>query len=196
MRMASTSVSTGNTTFRIVTRVSGVVSLLPAAAVAPILVFIGIEITAQAFLASPPRHAPAVAVSFIPAVAAVVLIQTSEILGAVGKSPADLVGDGRLTFDTLLVMGNGFVLTALVWGSALAAIIDRRLGAAAAVLAAGGVAALFGLIHSPLATGAVFWPWSVANATPLVIAGGYGVSAALLLVLAPRAAPAAKALDP
>jgi AGZA family xanthine/uracil permease-like MFS transporter len=172
------------------------VSLLPEAAVAPILVFIGLQITAQAFLASPPRHAPAVAVSFIPAVAALVLIQANGLLGAVGKSPADLVGDGRLTFGTLLVMGNGFVLTALVWGSALAAIIDRRLGPAAGVLGAGGLATLFGLIHSPLASGAAFWPWSVASATPLVIAGAYGVAAALLLVLAPRAALTGKALDP
>ena len=37
--------------------VSLLVSLLPEAAVAPILIFIGLEITAQAFLASPPRHA-------------------------------------------------------------------------------------------------------------------------------------------
>jgi AGZA family xanthine/uracil permease-like MFS transporter len=41
--------------------VSLLVSLLPEAAVAPILIFIGLEITAQAFVASPPRHAPAVA---------------------------------------------------------------------------------------------------------------------------------------
>jgi len=176
--------------------VSVLVGLLPEAAVAPILIFIGLQITAQAFLASPPRHAPAVAVSFIPAVAALVLIQANGLLGAVGKSPADLVGEGRLTFGTLLVMGNGFVLTALVWGSALAAIIDRRLGPAAAALGAGGLATLFGLIHSPLPSGAVFWPWSVASATPLAIAGAYGVTAALLLLLAPRAAMSAKALDP
>ncbi len=37
--------------------VSLLVSLLPDAAVAPILIFIGLQITAQAFLASPARHA-------------------------------------------------------------------------------------------------------------------------------------------
>ena len=42
---------------------SWLVGLLPEAAVAPILVYIGLEITAQAFLASPPRHGPAVAAS-------------------------------------------------------------------------------------------------------------------------------------
>src|SRR5439155_1125031 len=109
--------------------------------------------TAQAFVASPPRHAAAVAVSFIPAVAALVLIQANALLGSVGKGAPDLSGPGRLTFDALLVLGNGFVLTALVWGSALCCIIDRRPGPAAAVLGAAGVAALFGVMHSPPPTG-------------------------------------------
>jgi AGZA family xanthine/uracil permease-like MFS transporter len=39
--------------------ISVLVSVLPEAAVAPILIFIGLEITAQAFTASPARHAPA-----------------------------------------------------------------------------------------------------------------------------------------
>src|SRR5262249_61659106 len=39
--------------------VSLLVSLLPEAAGAPILIFIGLQITGQAVLASPPRHAPA-----------------------------------------------------------------------------------------------------------------------------------------
>ena len=119
--------------------VSLLVSLLPEAAVAPILIFIGLEITAQAFVASPPRHAPAVAFSFIPAVAALVLIQINGLLPAArARAPADLTGDGQATYATLLVVGNGFVLTALAWGSALVAIIDRRPGVAAAVLGTRG----------------------------------------------------------
>ena len=161
--------------------VSLLVSLLPEAAVAPILIFIGLSITAQAFTASPPRHAVAVALSFVPAVAALVLIEVNALLGSLGKTPADLTGAGRATFDTLLVLGNGFILTALVWGSALCAIVDRRLAAAAAIFAGAGVAVLFGVVHSPLPSGAVFWPWAMASATPLAVAGGYGVAAALLL---------------
>jgi AGZA family xanthine/uracil permease-like MFS transporter len=167
--------------------VSLLVSLLPEAAVAPILIFIGLQITAQAFLASPARHGAAVAVSFIPAVAALVLIQANGLLGGVGKSAADLAGEGRATFDTLLVLGNGFILTALLWGSALVWIIDRRLLRAAAVLGLAGLATLFGLIHSPLPNGAVFWPWAVRSGAPLSVAGAYGVAAALLVLLAGRA---------
>jgi adenine/guanine/hypoxanthine permease len=163
--------------------VAVLVRLLPEAAVAPILVFVGLQITAQAFLASPARHAPAVAVSFLPAVAALVLIEGSLLLGGAGRSPADLTGDGRLLWGALLVLGNGFILTALVWGSAVVAIIDRRLPVAAAVLAIAAVATLFGLIHSPLPGGAVFWPWAVASGMPHALAAAYGVAASLLLLL-------------
>ena len=162
------------------------VALLPEAAVAPILIFIGLEITAQAFLASPARHAVAVAVSFIPAVAALVLIQANALLAAVGKSAADLSGDARLTFDSLLVLGNGFILTALFWGTGLAWIVDRRLHAAAATFGLAGIATLFGVIHSPLPNGAVFWPWSVGSATPLALVGAYGAAVALLLLMGTR----------
>ncbi len=159
------------------------VHLLPDAAVAPILVFVGLQITAQAFLASPARHAPAVALAFLPAVAALVLIQGNLLLGSVGKSAADLAGEGRAMWSTLLVLGNGFILTALLWGSALVAIIERRLPVAGAVLAIAAVATLFGLIHSPLPDGAVFWPWAIASSAPHTLAAAYGVAGALLVLL-------------
>jgi AGZA family xanthine/uracil permease-like MFS transporter len=166
--------------------VSVLVTLLPEPAVAPILIFIGLQITTQAFLASPARHGVAVAVSFIPAVAALVLIEANALLQSAGRTAADLTGAGRATFDGLLVLGNGFILTALVWASALCCIVDRRLGSAAAILGAAGVAALFGVVHSPLASGAVFWPWSIDSGTPFRLAGAYGVAAALVLLLGAR----------
>ena len=42
---------------------------VPVAAVFPILIFVGLEITAQSFLATPYRHYPAVAISCVPALA-------------------------------------------------------------------------------------------------------------------------------
>jgi AGZA family xanthine/uracil permease-like MFS transporter len=168
--------------------VAALVQLLPDAAVAPILVFVGLQITAQAFLAPPARHAPAVVLSFLPAVAALVLIQGKLLLGGVGKSAADLAGEGRLVWGALLVLGNGFILSALLWGAAMVAIIERRLRVAGAVLALAAAATLFGVIHSPLPDGAVFWPWAVASTTPHTLAAAYGVAAALLLLLGRREA--------
>jgi len=169
--------------------ISLLVSVLPEAAVAPILIFVGLGICTQAFLASPHRHAPAVAISFIPAIAALVLIQANTLLPAVEKSAADLAGEGRRTYDALAALGNGFILTALIWGSAVACIIDRRLRLAAVAFAVASLATLFGVIHSPLPNGALFWPWSIATKTPLTLAGGYGLAAALLLLLSGRARP-------
>ena len=125
------------------------VGLLPEAAVAPILVYIGLEITAQAFLASPARHGPAVAATFVPVAAAVVLIEL---------------------------------------GSALAWMIDRKLLLTAAVFAVASLATLFGVIHSPLPTGALFWPWSVGIAREVAwpVAGAYGVLAAMSALLTLR----------
>jgi AGZA family xanthine/uracil permease-like MFS transporter len=166
--------------------VSLLVSLLPEAAVAPVLVFIGLQITAQAFLASPARHAPAVAVSFVPAIAALVLIQGQALLQGAGRRAADLSGEARAAFETLLVLGNGFVLTALLWGWALVLIIERRLARAAAVLTAAGLATLVGVIHSPLPSGALFWPGAGGTTASLSLAGAYGLAAALLLLLDQR----------
>ena len=165
------------------------VAVLPEAAVAPILVFIGLEITAQAFLASPRHHGPAVALAFVPTAATVVLIELGTVLAALGKSPADLTGDAALTYRALLVLGNGFVLTAVLWGAALVFLLERRPAWAALVFALASAATLFGLIHSPLASGALFWPWSAGAPVEVAgrVAGAYGVLAALAWLAGTRA---------
>jgi adenine/guanine/hypoxanthine permease len=172
----------------VVGMLSWLVGLLPEAAVAPILVYIGLEITAQAFLASPPRHGPAVAVTFVPVAAAVVLIELAAALGGVGKSAADLTGDAALTHRALLVLGNGFILTAVLWGAAVAWMIDRRLRLTAVAFAVASLATLFGVIHSPLPGGALFWPWSVGIAREVAwpVAGAYGLLAAVCAMLGVR----------
>ena len=166
------------------------VGVLPEAAVAPILVYIGLEITAQAFHASPARHGPAVAATFVPVAAAVVLIELGGALAAVGKSASDLTGDAALSHRALLVLGNGFILTSVLWGAALAWMIDRRLLLTAAAFALASLATLFGVIHSPLPSGALFWPWSVGVVREAAwpVAGAYGLLAATAATLARRPA--------
>jgi AGZA family xanthine/uracil permease-like MFS transporter len=165
--------------------VSLLVGLVPEAAVAPILVFVGLEITAQAFLATPARHAPAVALALIPTTAALVLIQLGSILGGLGLAPDAIRGEALTTIVTLRLLGNGFILSALLWGAAAALIIDRRLLAAAATLGVASLASLCGVIHSPLDSGGLFWPGHSASTWPGLLAGGYGLLASLLVLLAP-----------
>ena len=72
---------------------------------------------------------------------------------------------------------------------ALVALAQHNIGALAAVFALCGLAALVGLVHSPLPSGAVFWPWTagapLAVAAPL--AGAYGVLSALAPLAAAHA---------
>ncbi len=164
------------------------VGVLPEAAVAPILVFIGLEITAQAFLASPPRHGAAVAITFVPVAAALVHLEIGSVLAALQRLAGDLTGEAAAGYRALQMLGNGFILTAVLWGSALVFIIDRRPLALAAVFVLCSLATLIGLVHSPLPSGAMFWPWSadapLAVAAPL--AGAYGILGGLALLAAAR----------
>ena len=102
-----------------------------------------------------------------------------HLLTSTGKTPAELSGEAAASFVTLSVLGNGFILTALLWSSAAVFIIDARLLLAGAVFAVASAASLCGLIHSPLATGGVFWPWAMPAHVSAHFAGAYGVAAAL-----------------
>jgi adenine/guanine/hypoxanthine permease len=159
------------------------VDLLPEAAVAPILVFIGIEITAQAFAATPRRHYRAIALAFLPAIACLVQIEQGLLLGSLGKGAADLSGATAAGHRATLVLGNGFIVTSLLWGAAFASLIDHKLKRAAIFLLVCAGATLFGVIHSPLASGAMFLPWAPPDPLAWHIAAGYGTMALVFLGL-------------
>jgi AGZA family xanthine/uracil permease-like MFS transporter len=162
------------------------VDLLPEAAVAPILIFIGLEITAQAFEATPSRHAKAVVIAFLPVIANLLFIESGNILAGVGKSAADLSGEAAVTYRTILMLGNGFILSSLLWGGGAAKIIDKNLKGAALFLALAACFSLFGIIHSPLASGEIFFPWQIESTAPYHFCAGYLLTAFLLLLLGRR----------
>jgi adenine/guanine/hypoxanthine permease len=169
--------------------VSFIVELIPRAVLAPILVFVALDIMSQAFLACPARHAPAVAFAHLPSLARVVAIKLSDpaivpperfqaLLGATGKGlPEALV---------TVALGNGFILTAMLWGAFLAEMIDRRLRRSALYLAILAAFSYFGVVHSALPEGSLYLPWTLARplerAIPQQFALGYLVLAALMLV--------------
>lgn len=162
---------------------SFIVDLLPEAAVAPILVFIGIEITAQAFEATPRRHYRAIALAFLPAIACLVNIEQGLLLGNLGKSVADLTGATAAGHRATLVLANGFIVTSLLWGAAFAYLIDHRLKRAAISVLACAAATLVGIIHSPLESGAMFLPWSPPERLVWHLAAGYGAMVLVFLGL-------------
>jgi len=167
---------------------------LPAAAAFPILVFIGLEIAAQSFHATPVRHFPAVALAMLPALAYLALIPVDQILG--GQAPAGHLAAG---VQSLRCLANGFIVTSLLWASALAAILDGKLVRSAGYLGIAGVLSLFGIIHSPLQPAAIAWPHAVLArmpADPAILcqspyhwAAAYGLAAALLIILSALRVP-------
>lgn len=144
-------------------------SWLPQAAVYPILIFIGIEITAQSFHVTPKRHYAALAIACLPAMAKLVTIFLGQFLVAVNYENID-PGDAahlQAIWLNLSVLAGGFIITSLIWASAMALIIDRKFNAAAVCLSAGGVLVLFGIIHSPLPGDEMFFPWALNSFDPV-----------------------------
>jgi len=149
------------------------IDLLPEAAVAPILIFIGIEITAQAFDATPRQHYKAIALAFLPAIACLLQIEFGILLGSLGKSAVNLSGDAAATWRATVLLGNGFIVTSLLWGGGFAALLDHQLRRASLFMVICAVAASCGIIHSPHPDGAAFFPWQVPDPIVYHVAAGY-----------------------
>jgi AGZA family xanthine/uracil permease-like MFS transporter len=166
---------------------------LPRAAMFPILIYVGLEITGQSFRATPSRHYPALALAALPALAALIALPLNMV------RPEALHGHAAQMVQTLYCLANGFIVTSLLWGAALAALIDGRTRGAAAYLGVAGMLALFGVIHSPLRDAVIDLPHNIlarlealptpdARAagllqTPYHWAGAYALAAGFFLLL-------------
>jgi adenine/guanine/hypoxanthine permease len=170
--------------------------VIPKPVVFPILIFIGLEITAQSFQATARRHYPAIALACVPALAYLALIAVNQVLPETGKPFAQLSRPVQHWVQTDLMLANGFIVTSLLWGTTLAHLIDGKIRASAATMALAGVFAWYGVIHSPLPSGAIISPSEAisrlreegrfeasARQTPYHWAAAYGSVAALLLVI-------------
>jgi AGZA family xanthine/uracil permease-like MFS transporter len=168
---------------------SWLVHALPEVVVVPILVYIGLEIGGHAFIAVPRRHVAAVAVCFLPVLADVIVILTGQFVSGAGVSTADITGSAGPVWKAIELLAAGFVVSAMLFGSATAFIIDGRFSAAALTFQIAAIASLFGVIHSPLPGGATFLPWRLDDPTPWYLAAGYAATG--LLVWAAALLPSA-----
>src|SRR3546814_10653653 len=112
----------------------GVVALMmaviPAVALLPILLYIGMLIGAQAFQESPHKHAPAVVLAIVPTIAAWGTTQINNALGAAGtnagKVGMDVLANNGVLYEGLQILGNGATLAGIILGSIAVMIIDRK----------------------------------------------------------------------
>ncbi len=173
--------------------VAGLVQWLPLAVLAPIIVYVGLDIAVQAFQSTRREHAIAVALAFLPAVAYLLTIKLGNPAWIAPEHFAALYADssshGFPELAVIVVLGNGFIITALLWAATLVALIDRRHLQALACLLIAAVLTAFGVIHSVHPQGAVYLPWELQGLQRSLawqFAGAYAVLAAGVAWLAWR----------
>jgi len=147
------------------------VKLLPLACLAPILIFVAFDIVSQAFGESPRTHAPAVCFAIFPSVAQLLQItldKANPVLLSSALNPQMVSEAAKIplsfaeSFGVFIILAHGFILTGMLWGAALAFLIDRQIKRAVTVLLICAALSLFGLIHSILPTGGIYLPWGAA----------------------------------
>ena len=171
-------------------------AVVPLVVILPILLFIGLVIGAQAFEATPARHAPAVILALLPNIAEWAQTQIDGALAAAGTT-ATQVGMDKLAANGVIyhgmqLFGGGATLAGLVLGAIAAYIIDRRFDRAAIYAGIGAVLAFFGFINGTAL--------GFANSAPVAL--GYALLALICIVLArthaetlPLAAPVEAAAE-
>ena len=157
-----------------------VVHWIPLEATLGILVWIGLIIMAQAYQDTPARHALAVSIGLLPALAAWGLLLIEAALRAAGTTLAatlDRFGSD-LYIHGLISLSQGFVFSASLLAAILAHVIDRRFDRAAGwALAAAGLSWV-GVIHAHRITAT-----GVENHFGLNAAPGFAVSYGLMALL-------------
>ena len=155
-------------------------AVVPLVAILPILLYIGLVIGAQAFQATPAKHAPAVVLALIPNIAAWGQTQIDGALAAAGTSASQL-GMGKLmdtgvVYHGMQLLGGGAVLAGLMLGAIAVFIIDRQFRMAAAYAGVAAVLSFFGFIHG------VQLEWAASPTVAL----GYALLAAICIAVAMR----------
>jgi AGZA family xanthine/uracil permease-like MFS transporter len=160
-------------------------AVIPLVAILPILLYIGLVIGAQAFQATPTRHAPAIILAILPNIAAWAQTLIDGVLGAAGTS-AEQVGMAKLgaagvVYHGMALLGGGAVLAGLILGAIAAFIIDRKFEWAALFAGAGAVLSFFGFIHGTAL--------GIGSSTPVAV--GYLLVAGVCYTLSRQSYPAA-----
>lgn len=163
--------------------------LVPIEAGMAIVLYIGLVIAAQAFQATPRRHAPAVALGMLPGLAGwgALMLKAGLRAGGSGTAanpfgPALLqpLAQADVWAAGAFALEQGQIVAAMLLASMLVYLIEARLLAAAACAGIAAVLAWFGVIHAWQFTSAdtvVHLGWGVGGPWAL----GYGAMALVFL---------------
>jgi AGZA family xanthine/uracil permease-like MFS transporter len=127
-------------------------ALIPVEAILPILIYIGLLITSQAFNASPRKHAAAVAIGLVPWIANYVMTQVDNALAAAGTNAAtlgmDKLAGAGVSYAGMAILGAGAILVGMILAAIAAYVIDHNWKGAIGYSLFGAVCSWVGFIHS------------------------------------------------
>jgi len=149
-------------------------TVIPLVAILPLLVYIGLLITSQAFTASPARHAPAVALALIPWIANFLQNQLDNALGAAGTSAGEISSEALrgagVYYEGMVVLGSGPILVGMILAAIAAFIIDKNWRAAIGYSLFGAACSFFGIIHATELGIGVAWGTTIGYLAVALIA--------------------------
>ncbi len=128
--------------------------LIPAAAVAPLLVFVGIVMCQYAFQ-STPAYGAAIAIALVPHIADLLkkqldgtLLEVLQQGSVTSELTSRLAQNQGVYFQSYALLSHGAIITGLLWGSMVACIIDADLRKAMFFSFIAFLLSLVGLIHA------------------------------------------------
>lgn len=129
-------------------------SIIPMAAIAPILIFIGIVTANQVVRETPKNEVPVIFICMFPWIAAWALTLVNNTLKSAGAQASalgwDVLDKAGVNYEGLYHLGSGAPLSSLLWGCiAIFAITNRPINGVYAALIAAGLS-FFGVIHNPV----------------------------------------------
>jgi AGZA family xanthine/uracil permease-like MFS transporter len=127
-----------------------VLRVVPLEVAGPVIVWFGLVTVGQAFAEVPKTQTIAVALGLVPMLAQWATSIADTVARKAGSSLAEVLPrmGTELALGGLLALGQGGLLTSMLWAATLALVIDRRFVAAAGWMAAAAVFAAFGVIHA------------------------------------------------
>ena len=127
-----------------------VLRFVPLEVAGPVIVWFGLVTVGQAFAEVPGNQAVAVAIGLVPALAQWATGIADAVARKAGSSLMEIaprMGDD-LAMGGLIALGQGSLLTSMIWSAALALIVQRRFAPAAGWIFAGAVLSALGVIHA------------------------------------------------
>lgn len=167
-----------------------IVHIIPESAIAPLLIFVAFEIAAQGFLHSDNKYYIPILLAFLPSLARIIEIKlTDGILVTSEKLQQYIFTNVSPAFSDqlmIVVLGNGFIITGVLWATLLGYIIDKKYFNAFISAMVLSICSFFGIIHSVYVSGQSYLPWSLPNtimSLPYQISCGYFILGFVILLL-------------